>query len=344
VPHGYDVNKVFAPHLEAIAARREELEKTIQESLTRRLEAKESRKEGQRQGRQKSTPTAKGKTELEKGWEKQIEGLDRQRVFLEEQREVLRERLGHTIGWVAFFHTDQHHRVKSIRFRKFEGKHFQSYNPFKQGATGLFGHSLFAPFSEAHKNRNRLVVVEGEFNLLQIHSLAVRTARSDDDPSGRHYANWLASVGSANALDLRTIAALLQTPGCVKPLVVCQDHDDDADAMVAELSRSFALEVVKPPQHGQDVDDFIRSFGGQHLQALATLEELIRGRIRLCRPWEAVAAEISPPARSRGRGTSAASSKSTPRCGRLPGTTSRNAGSSTTSSRTATSSSKRRNG
>jgi hypothetical protein len=304
VPRGYDVDKVFVPHLEKIAERRKELETKIEDSLKRRLEAKEQRKKDHAEGRQKSAPTAKGKTDQEKWWEKELAGLDKQLKFLEEQRHALREQLTKAAGWIAFFHTDHSHRVRSIKFRKYEGKHFQSFAPFK-GRKGLFGHGLFAPFQgEERKSCNRLMLVEGEINLLQIHSLALRTAAEEGD-SGKtspKYANWVASVGSASSVDTDTIAALLKTPGAVKPLVVIQDNDEAGEAMTKRLSRCFTVDLVLPPGRDQDIDDFIRGFGADHHGAWAALVELIQKRQTVCRPWDALAQDVFMTRQNQGEG------------------------------------------
>jgi hypothetical protein len=291
VPRGYDVGKVFAPHFAKIADRQKELLDKIQASQERRLEAKEERKDDHKQGKQKATPSARSKTEQEKAWEKEHERLDKQRAFLEEQQRKLSELLPTAASWIALFHTDQFHRVRSIRFRKAEGRYFQSYVPFK-GSTGVFGHSLFRQYSGKRQAANRLLLVEGEINLLQIHSLALRTATEVSGKSSPHYANWIAATGSANTIDKKVIGALLNTPGAVKPLVVCQDNDEAGDGMVQELLQTFTLELVTPPVRDQDIDDYIRGFGGEHHKALASVEELIRLRRRLFRPHEAVAKEI----------------------------------------------------
>ncbi len=252
VPRGYDVSKVFAPKLDNLASRRKDLLDKIEESQMRRLKEKEERKEKHKKGEQKSAPTAKDKTELEKGWEKQLSQLDQQRHFLEDQQRVLVERLALTAGWQAFSHTDQHHRVRSVRFRKPGEKKFQSYSPFAKGGTGLFGHGLFTPYrTEARKGGNRLIIVEGEINLLRVHGLAAQTADKPNGRSSPHYANWIAATGSANTIDVTTIDALLKTPGAVKPLVVIQDNDEAGDKMVAELSQAFTLDVVTPPGAGR---------------------------------------------------------------------------------------------
>jgi len=275
VPHDYDVNKVFAPHLEKIAERRKELDADT--------EAVQKKKEGRK---------SKGKTEQEKKIEKESERLDTQERFLAERRDELQERFAKTAGWVAFFHTDAHHRTLSIRFRKFEGKRFQSYVPFT-GRTGLFGHSLFSHYqSEQRRKCNRLMIVEGEINLLQIHGLALRTAPETNGANSPKYANWIAATGSANTQDAATIAALLKTPGTVKPLVVCQDNDEAGDEAVANLSRTFTLEVLTPPKREQDVDEFIRGFEKDYASAWAGLEELISKRRLICRPWNALAEQI----------------------------------------------------
>jgi hypothetical protein len=289
VPPGYDLAAVFRPAFEALQTREAELKAKLEESLARRLESKEQRQQDHAQGNQKAKPTAKGKTEQEKAWENDLQRLQEQRLFLEEQAGTLRERLGSTAGWLAFFHTDQFHRVRSIRFRKPFEKRFQSYQPFK--TTGLFGHALFKLYQgEQKQEQNRLVLVEGEVNLLQIHSLAIRTARGD--AGGSWYANWVGAVGSANTVDLDTIQALLRLPGAVRRPVVIQDHDDAGDAMVKSLAEKCTVEVVIPPTRGQDIDDLIRSFGKDYRKALLELQRLLAGRQLVCRPFEAVARQI----------------------------------------------------
>jgi hypothetical protein len=218
VPPGYNVEAVFRPLLDAVAARIDDLEGKIAASQQRRLESKEGRRQAHRDGRQKTLPTAKSKTEDENAWEKEIARLERERNWLEENRQTLAERLAVTAEWLAFFHTDPYHRVRSIRFRKADrlAKKFQSYTPFSgasgQAGTGLFGHSLFRPYEAEDKQPcNRLMVCEGEINLLQVHSLAVRTAHAEEGRSGPSYANWLAATGSSTTVDAAAMGALLAT-------------------------------------------------------------------------------------------------------------------------------------
>jgi hypothetical protein len=309
VPPRYPIDVVFRGPLDGVTARINELEAKICASQQRRLEAKEGRQQEHRDGRQKGPASAKSKTDDEKAWEKEIGRLQRERNWLEENRSTLSERLAVTVDWVAFFHTDQYHRVRSVRFRKADSlaKSFQSYVPFGSASgdieTGLFGHSLFQPYTAEDKQQcNRLLICEGEINLLQVHSLAVRTAGAVEGRFGPYYANWLAATGSATTVDIKTIAELLDTPGAVKPLVLIQDNDEAGDRMVAQLCARFTLEVVTPPTRGQDIDDYIRAFGQDYAAALAGLQELISERRRIHRPWCALAAQIFRTRQKHGEG------------------------------------------
>src|SRR5262249_60598760 len=136
---------------------------------TPRRGAGRARRKATRPGRQQARPTAKDKTGAEKRWGAELQRLADNARWLEEQREALRARLGETAGWLAFFHTDRQHRVRSMRFRKPFEKRFQSFHPYRGrpggSPTGVFGHGLFRPFAaESRQALNRLLLVQGEFN------------------------------------------------------------------------------------------------------------------------------------------------------------------------------------
>jgi hypothetical protein len=299
VPQGYDIAAAFQPALNAVLAAEKELTAKINESRQRRLDAKQARRKQHEAGAQKSPASAKSRTEQEQAWERRLQRVVRDRECLQSQYETLRERLSQAAGWVAFFHTDASHRVIAIRFRKPYEKVFTQFAPYpKRG--GLFGHSLFKPFSAAKSANNRLIILEGEMNLLQVHSLAVRNAprpATEAPPRATGvasaYANWVAAVGSASAPDLEEIAKLLASPDEADPVpVIIQDHDEAGDAMVMRVLDRFTIDAVKPPTPGSDVDDFIRSFGREHAKAQDALVELIRRRKRLYRPFKALADQI----------------------------------------------------
>jgi hypothetical protein len=288
VPATYDAAAAFLPAFDAIEAREKELQAKIDESQKRRLEAKEGRDEAHKQGKQKAPASAKSKTEHEKGWESEFLKLRGERQFLEGERDKLKELLAKAAYWIGFFHTDAHHRVKSIRFRQPFDKRFMAYAPFRN--TGLFGHALFQPYSEANQQGNRLIVVEGELNLLTIQSLAVRTAAPGETRGA--YANWVAATGSSSTVDTDTIKALLATPGAVSPPVVIQDNDDAGDGMVETLRKNFTLQLVTPTTPGHDIEDHLRAFGTNYAGAFASLAQLLREPRSLMRDTRAVAEEI----------------------------------------------------
>src|SRR5262249_35738902 len=140
VPADYDVDAAFRPALEAIAARVAKLEGELEQSLARRLQAKENRQGEHAAGRQKAKPSAKDRTSAEKILTEQISKLHDDAHFLQGRRNTLHELLPKIGGWIAFFHTNATHRVLSIRFRKPWEKRFCSFCPSKH--TGLFGHGL----------------------------------------------------------------------------------------------------------------------------------------------------------------------------------------------------------
>jgi len=97
---------------------------------------------------------------------------------LHEAKDKLSKCLAGADGWLCFLYTDHRHRVTSIRFRKPHEKDFRYFKPL--GARGLFGHGLFSinqsgpgELPDVH-----MLVVEGEFNQLQLQSLALRKAEA----------------------------------------------------------------------------------------------------------------------------------------------------------------------
>jgi hypothetical protein len=215
VAPGYDVAGAFQPALDAIDARARELNAKIEESLKRRLI--EGQAGDRTAGKRQAPVSAKSKTEYEKGWENELIRLRASRQALEEKCSALKDLFGRAASWIAFFHTDHLHRVRSVRFRQPFDKRFVSF-VVTTDHTGLFGHGLFQPYSEANRPGNRLIIVEGELNLLAVHSLAVRLARPGDE--GGSYANWVGATGSSSTLDVGTIRELMGAPGAVPPVVV----------------------------------------------------------------------------------------------------------------------------
>jgi hypothetical protein len=121
-------------------------------------------------------------------------------------------------GWLAFFYTDASHRPVAVRLRNpySEPKEILSFKP---GGAGLFGRELFTPYAsaDAHEMNERLIVTEGEFNALQLQSLAVRLGQSHGKP---HVYFNACAVGGVLTADIQTIRRV-----STKPIVV-YDHDE----------------------------------------------------------------------------------------------------------------------
>jgi hypothetical protein len=283
VPPNYDMEAAVAPLRKELLQGQADLQALLEASLQRRLQAQEQRPQGH----------ARGKTELEKAWEKDLARLAEEERFLDEQSTALTERLTAATGWIAFFHTNARHQVCSIRFRKPFEKLFQSYVPFKGKGTGLFGHSLFSPYKgEDKQQRNRLLIVEGEINLLQLQSLSVRVSQACKGQEGEKYANWTAATGSANSVDAAAIQSLLKKAGTTTCPIVIQDNDEAGDAMVRTIAQRLSVEVVKPPKNGEDIDDVIRSFKDNYAAAWNELLRLVTARVTVHRPLVEVADEV----------------------------------------------------
>jgi len=189
-------------------------------------------------------------------------------------------------GWLTFFYTDARHEITGIRFREPYSKRIL-YFKLPSAAGGVFGHSLFTPDGgeEDRPLGGRLIVVEGEFNELQLQSLCLRYAESVG--STPHYA-WSCAVGGVNNADLETMRQL------EKRCVVCYDHDEDGAGfqLVANARELGAVEAFTTPEADSDLDDFIRAFGDDNAAAWKAVNGLFEGRTAYERPYEAVAADV----------------------------------------------------
>jgi hypothetical protein len=191
-----------------------------------------------------------------------------------EMRQKLVERCHQCPGWLAFFYTDAHFQIVSVRFRNPSSKQFASFKPFK--AAGLFARELFSPCQardNAHYNE-QLLIVEGEFNALQLQSLALR--------SGKTYVN-VAAVGSVNGVDYAAIAKVAARP------IFCYDHDLDGagKTLITEAEPHMSAEVCTTPTPGSDLDSYIRSFKDDTQAAWQAVQQVIASREVQEQAWEA---------------------------------------------------------
>jgi hypothetical protein len=207
-------------------------------------------------------------------------------TFLSQAKEKLVNCLVGNAGCLCFFYTDAAHRIVAIRFRKPYSKDMHYFKPYKTVA-GLFGHGLFTPYEHAslqHLNE-RLFVMEGEFNPLQLQSLFVRCAEAAGKEHGYVFA---CAVGGVNNADFHTIRKIVRSP------IICYDHDVSGTGfkLVEKARQVMTVTAFTTPQPDSDLDQYIRSFGCNHGAAKQAVQALVARRQSYPRHYQAVAAEI----------------------------------------------------
>jgi P4 family phage/plasmid primase-like protien len=204
---------------------------------------------------------------------KEFERAEQRFQRLQEAQQKLVDCFAHRTGWLIFFYCDAHHQPVALRLREPYTRHFVSFKP---GIAGVFGRELFTPFANpANQPMNDfLLVVEGEFNALQLQSLIVRYEASTGQTLG--YLNTCA-VGGVTVADIGTIARITAHPVIV--------YDNDADGAGFELVKSvqkvMPVEACTTPLTGgskSDLDSYIRDFDQDHTAAWEGVKALIAKR------------------------------------------------------------------
>lgn len=249
VPEGYDLEERFA-------------------ALIERIEAERSKAAEERKGKP-GRPAKRG------GY-----SADERLEFVKEAKEKLRECVKGRRGWLCFFYCDSRYRITSMRLRKPYTKEMLYFKPFSY--SGIFGHSLFTPFGDeeyAHFNE-RFLATEGEFNQLQLQSLAVRFAGGE-----RSYV-FAGAVGGVTNADYGTIQRICKNP------IICYDHDEAGFKLAENAREKMTVRAFTTPEAGSDLDEFIRSFGNDYTSAWEGVKGLIANSEIFYRDEQGVAEEI----------------------------------------------------
>ena len=191
-------------------------------------------------------------------------------------------------GWLAFFYTDHLYRIVSIRFRQPYGHKMTMFKPTKVG--GVFNRELHLSLNKGSRQNHfddKLLIVEGEFNQLQLQTLMVREAERQEDPLENWYV-YACAIGGVNNADAMTIKKISSQP------VVCYDNDSDKAgfALVENLHKTFSLTGFTTPKVDSDLDSFILSFGRNSEKAFTELKALIVDRKLYLRPFDAVKSDV----------------------------------------------------
>jgi putative DNA primase/helicase len=206
---------------------------------------------------------------------------------LQEAEQRLVACLAHKAGWLVFFYTDAAHHCVAVRLRQPYSKHFVSFKP---GIAGVFGRELFSPYtSPAHQYANDfLLIVEGEFNVLQLQSLTLRYEEATGEPLG--YVNAVA-VGGVLTADTRTLQHVATHP------VVCYDHDaqNAGFELVKRLQQGMPVEACTTPGVDSDLDSFICDVGQDARAAWDAVQALIADRQPYGRTYTGTGVEFFRP-------------------------------------------------
>jgi putative DNA primase/helicase len=211
---------------------------------------------------------ALGKARLSKKEQQQQERLEQRLASLKEDQGNLGHILEKYVGWLVFVYTDASHRPVSLRLRDPYTKHFVSFKP---GIMGVFGHELFTPFqSKSYQEDNdHVLVVEGEFNVLQLQSLACRFGEAIKQTA---YYVHACAVGAVTVADVQTVGRF------AKHAVVCYDHDAHGAGfeLVKRFQDAMKVSAFTTPTVDSDLDSYIEDFGTKATLAWKSVHDLIK--------------------------------------------------------------------
>ncbi len=208
---------------------------------------------------------------------KELERYNKLHTSMIEYRDDLIKKFNSSTGYLMFFYVNEYSQIISIRFRKPNTKKFKQYKPLSESG-------VFAINYEEFNIEELLIVVEGEFNLLQYENLCEKIY-SDDTIKRLPRA---IAVGSVSSADIKTIAKICHYP--------CVIFDNDLGGagfnLVTNFQNLLHLEAFTTPENDSDLDKFILSFGNDSLKAYQCLMELYDNRKRYFRDYKAIIEEI----------------------------------------------------
>ena len=204
---------------------------------------------------------------------KQAAQAEKRLQDLQEAQQKLVDCLAGHAGWLVFFYTDASHHPVALRLRDPYTRKFVSFKP---GIAGVFGRELFTP--KVHSARQYLndflIVVEGEFNALQLQSLTVRYEEATGQPLGYLHA---CAVGGVLGADAGTLKRVAPQP------VLCYDNDTNQAGfeLVKRIQTVMPVEACTTPLSWgakSDLDSYIRDFDQDPVAAWAAVKALIADR------------------------------------------------------------------
>ena len=188
-------------------------------------------------------------------------------------------------GWLLFAYTDRTHGT--IRIRLVSPESGENAEMSLGLTSGVFNHGLFPPHEPA-KNleqlQGRAIVVESEFDVLQLQSLAARLATVEGlKPQAGYLKATAVGDGTVDAATVRALGQL--------PLVIRNGGSPAAATRIVDaLRQEVNLYAVTVPGFGT-LDEWLREHPSE-LAAGEALVDLAATPTFVARPYEAVQAEI----------------------------------------------------
>jgi P4 family phage/plasmid primase-like protien len=204
---------------------------------------------------------------------KQLDQAEKRLQDLQAAQQKLVDCLAHKAGWLIFFYTDAAHRFVALRLRQPYSKKFVSFKP---GIAGVFGRELFTPYATpANQALNDfLLIVEGEFNALQLQSLTVRYQERTGQSLGYIHACAIGGVLGADADTIKRVSS--------HPIVIYDNDSNQAGfELVKRIQKVMPVEATTTPLNWgskSDLDSYIRDFDQDHVGAWAGVKALVDER------------------------------------------------------------------
>ena len=193
----------------------------------------------------------------------------------------LREHVASKAGWLVFFYEAANGHVVAANFRNPEPdeqgrKCVRMFNPLDR--RGVFSPMLW-------NGSERVLIAEGEFNLLRYMSEAARSYGED----WRERINDNITVGSSSGVDTRALKFIFDEY-CRIP-VVAEDNDEAGEKVTPRFARRLRAATfhfrLPSDRRGYDLDEYF-SDGG----TLESLEDMVSRAERFVLPWSEIAAEL----------------------------------------------------
>lgn len=257
IPSNYDIEEIFKKNIDKLNNEIGRLEKKI---------------------KQFGNPESKHSKDLEYKKNTLLKKLN----DIEPLKEKLRFFLMHKAGDLVFFYTDKYHRITRIKTRKPYKKNFATCT-FNEDIIGVFNHQLFN-YSRDDKTKNpimdNIIVVEGEFNQLQLQSLIVN--------NGNTYINSCAIGGVLNA-DFQSLKEIS------KNWYICYDNDLEQTGfeLVKNAQNHHTFYVFTTPKTDSDLDSFIKEFKTDYHRAFLEFQSILGTKQKYYRNLNSVKEKIN---------------------------------------------------